>query len=198
MAADRKRRLVVWFEKYPQNPPVRLALLAGLPLPVFALLETTGRSSGKRRRTPVIDGLVGDQFRIVAVHGRHAHYVRYLERDPHVRVKRRGRWHSGWLTSSTTRIRSPEPDGWPTPSGRCTERTRPSRACSAPTCSPSASTLSQATKRVTNESRSRTPRAARSAPADRPRGPSAAGGTGVDHTSRAWPVLVWSRWRRRH
>jgi deazaflavin-dependent oxidoreductase (nitroreductase family) len=86
---------VVWFEKYPQNPPVRLALLAGLPLPVFALLETTGRSSGKRRRTPVIDGLVGDQFRIVAVHGRHAHYVRYLERDPHVRVKRRGRWHSG-------------------------------------------------------------------------------------------------------
>jgi hypothetical protein len=47
MAADRKRGLVVWFEKYLQNPPVRLALLAGLPLPPFALLETTGRSSGK-------------------------------------------------------------------------------------------------------------------------------------------------------
>ena len=95
MAADRKRRLVVWFEKYLQNPPVRLALLAGLPLPPFALLETTGRSSGKPRRTPVIDGLVGDQFWIVAEHGRHAHYVRNLERDPHVRVKRRRRWHSG-------------------------------------------------------------------------------------------------------
>jgi hypothetical protein len=74
MAADRKRRLVVWFEKHLQNPPVRLALLAGLPLP-FALLETTGRTSGKRRRTPVIDGLVGDQLWIVAEHGRHAHYV---------------------------------------------------------------------------------------------------------------------------
>jgi deazaflavin-dependent oxidoreductase (nitroreductase family) len=95
MAADRKRRLVVWFEKYLENPPVRLALLAGLPLPPLALLETTGRRSGKRRRTPVIDGLVGDQFWIVAEHGRHAHYVRNLERDPHVRVKRRRRWRSG-------------------------------------------------------------------------------------------------------
>ena len=51
MAADRKRRLVVWFEKYPQDPPVRLALLAGLPLPPLALLETTGRTSGNPRRT---------------------------------------------------------------------------------------------------------------------------------------------------
>jgi deazaflavin-dependent oxidoreductase (nitroreductase family) len=96
MAADRKRRLVVWFEQHLQNPPVRLALLTGLPLPPFALLETTGRTSGKPRRTPLIDGLVGDQFWIVAEHGRHAHYVRNLQRDPHVRVKRRRRrWHSG-------------------------------------------------------------------------------------------------------
>ena len=80
MAADRKRRLVVWFEKHLQNPPVRLALL-----------ETTGRRSGKPRHTPVIDGLVGDQFWIVAEHGRHAHYVRNLQRDPHVRVQRRRR-----------------------------------------------------------------------------------------------------------
>jgi hypothetical protein len=56
MAADRKRRLVMWFEKHLQNPPVRLALLAGLPLPPLALLETTGRRSGKPRRTPLIDG----------------------------------------------------------------------------------------------------------------------------------------------
>jgi hypothetical protein len=45
MAADRKRRLVVWFEKHLQNPPVRLALLGGLPLPLFALLETTGAAA---------------------------------------------------------------------------------------------------------------------------------------------------------
>jgi hypothetical protein len=31
MAADRKRRLVVWFEQHLQNPPVKLALLAGMP-----------------------------------------------------------------------------------------------------------------------------------------------------------------------
>ena len=42
MAADRKRRLVVWFEKHLQNPPVRLALLAGLPLPPLALLARAG------------------------------------------------------------------------------------------------------------------------------------------------------------
>jgi deazaflavin-dependent oxidoreductase (nitroreductase family) len=140
MAADRKRRLVVWFEKHLQNPPVRLALLAGLPLPPLALLETTGRTSGKPRRTPLIDGLVGDQFWVVAEHGRHAHYVRNLERDPHVRVKRRRRWHSG-LARVLDHDPLAEPAGWPTPSGRCTKRTRPWRVCSAPTCSPSASTL---------------------------------------------------------
>jgi hypothetical protein len=42
MAADRKRRLVVWFEQHLQNPPVRLALLAGLPLPPLALLAQAG------------------------------------------------------------------------------------------------------------------------------------------------------------
>jgi len=42
MAADRKHRLVVWFEKHLQNPPVRLALLAGLPLPPLALLARAG------------------------------------------------------------------------------------------------------------------------------------------------------------
>jgi deazaflavin-dependent oxidoreductase (nitroreductase family) len=141
MAADRKRRLVVWFEKHLQNPPVRLALLAGLPLPPLALLETTGRRSGKPRRTPLIDGLVGDQFWIVAEHGRHAHYVRNLEGDPHVRAKRAAAGTAGWRTSLTTTTRSPEPAGWSTPSGRCTEPTRPWRVCWAPTCSPSASTL---------------------------------------------------------
>lgn len=44
------------FEKYMQNPPVKEALRAGLPLPMFALLETTGRTSGKRRHTPVKTG----------------------------------------------------------------------------------------------------------------------------------------------
>jgi hypothetical protein len=66
MSGDRKRRLVVAFEKYVQNPPVRAALRAGLPLPMFALLETTGRTSGRRRQTPVINGRRGGRFWIVA------------------------------------------------------------------------------------------------------------------------------------
>jgi len=89
MATARKRRLVVWFETYPQNPPVTLALLAGLPLPPLALLETTGHRSG-----------------------------------------------------------------WPTPSGRCTERTRPWRVCSAPTWSPSASTLTMSQANRAGDQRS--------------------------------------------
>jgi deazaflavin-dependent oxidoreductase (nitroreductase family) len=95
MSGDGKRRLVVAFEKYVQNPPVKAALRAGLPLPMFALLETTGRTSGKRRHTPVINGLHGDRFWIVAEHGRRAQYVRNLEADPHVRVKSGGRWRAG-------------------------------------------------------------------------------------------------------
>jgi deazaflavin-dependent oxidoreductase (nitroreductase family) len=95
MSSDRKRRLVLAFEKYVQNPPVKAALRAGLPLPMFALLETTGRISGKRRHTPVINGRHRGRFWIVAEHGRRAQYVRNLEADPNVRVKSGGRWYAG-------------------------------------------------------------------------------------------------------
>lgn len=95
MSGDRKRRLIVAFERYLQNPPVKAALRAGFPLPMFALLETTGRASGKRRQTPVINGLHGDRFWIVAEHGRQAQYVRNLEIDLCVRVKSGGRWYAG-------------------------------------------------------------------------------------------------------
>ena len=95
MSGDRKRRLVVAFERYVQNPPVKAALRAGIPLPMFALLETTGRTSGKRRHTPVINGRHRGVFWIVAEHGRRAQYVRNLEADPNVRVKSDGRWYTG-------------------------------------------------------------------------------------------------------
>jgi deazaflavin-dependent oxidoreductase (nitroreductase family) len=95
MSDDRKRRLVVAVEKYLQNPPIKAALRAGLPLPMFALLETTGHTSGRRRHTAVINGLHGDRFWIVAEHGRRAQYVRNLEADPSVRVKTGGRWNEG-------------------------------------------------------------------------------------------------------
>ena len=80
------------------NPLDRLAFALGIPPPGDALLETTGRHSGKPRVTPVCDGTEGDTFWIVAQQGRRADYVRNIEADPRVRVKgsltRRG-WRAG-------------------------------------------------------------------------------------------------------
>ena len=77
------------------NPLMRRAIEAGLVPRGWALLETTGRTSGRPRRVPVGDGLRGNTFWIVAEHGRHADYVRNIERDPRVRVKVGRRWHTG-------------------------------------------------------------------------------------------------------
>jgi deazaflavin-dependent oxidoreductase (nitroreductase family) len=77
------------------NPVMRRALEAGLVPRGVALLETTGRRSGQPRRVPVGDGLRGEHFWIVTEHGRHAQYVRNIERDPRVRVKVGRRWYSG-------------------------------------------------------------------------------------------------------
>ncbi len=79
------------------NPVVRRAIDLGIA-PGYALLETTGRTSGLARRTPVGDGLDGETFWIVAEHGYQAAYVRNLLAEPRVRVKVRGRWWSGTAT----------------------------------------------------------------------------------------------------
>jgi deazaflavin-dependent oxidoreductase (nitroreductase family) len=94
-----KHGIVRTLQKYLLNPPIKLALAIGLPLPGYALLETKGRKSGKPRRTPVGDGRVGNRFWLVAEHGTKAGYVRNIQRDPHVRLKLRVglryRWHEG-------------------------------------------------------------------------------------------------------
>ena len=77
------------------NPVMRRALEAGLVPRGVALLETTGRRSGQPRRVPVGDGLRGEHFWIVTEHGRHAQYVRNIERGPRVRVKVGRRWYTG-------------------------------------------------------------------------------------------------------
>lgn len=69
---------------------MRLRLVRG-----WALLETTGRRTGRQRRTPVGNGLVDGTFWIVAEHGRHAGYVRNIEANPRVRVLVGGEWRSG-------------------------------------------------------------------------------------------------------
>ena len=94
-----KHRIVHTIQKYILNPPIKLALAMGLPLPGYALLETTGRKSGKSRRTPVGDGRIGKQFWLVAEHGMKAGYVLNMEHNPRVRLKLRlglmARWHTG-------------------------------------------------------------------------------------------------------
>jgi deazaflavin-dependent oxidoreductase (nitroreductase family) len=94
-----KHQIVHTLQKYLFNPPIKLALGVGLPLPGYALLETTGRKTGKMRRTPVGDGRIGNQFWLVAEHGMKAAYVRNMEHNPRVRLKLRNglkyQWHTG-------------------------------------------------------------------------------------------------------
>jgi deazaflavin-dependent oxidoreductase (nitroreductase family) len=90
-----KRRVSTFLSAKLLNPLVNAAARAGLPTPSVVILETTGRRSGEPRRVPVGNGLRGPHFWIVAEHGRHADYVRNIERDPRVRVKARGRWYAG-------------------------------------------------------------------------------------------------------
>lgn len=68
--------------------------MAGL-VPGYGVVETTGRRTGRRRRTPVGGRREGDTFWFVAGIGRSTRYVRNIEANPRVRVKLRGRWHPG-------------------------------------------------------------------------------------------------------
>ena len=87
-----KRRVVNALAKHVANPLMRQ--LAGR-VPGWALLETTGRRSGRPHRVPVGDGLRDDTFWIVAEHGRSADWVRNIEADPRVRIRVRGAWRTG-------------------------------------------------------------------------------------------------------
>ena len=80
------------------NPVVRLAWNLGIPIPGDALLETTGRRTGRPRRTPVCDGLDGETFWLVAQRGHAADWVQNIEANPRVRVKvsgLRSHWRAG-------------------------------------------------------------------------------------------------------
>jgi len=94
-----KHRIVHALQKYFLNPPIKVLLALGVAPPGYALLETIGRKSGKPRRTPVGNGRVGNEFWIVAEHGKNAGYVRNIESNPRVRLKLRDglrmRWYNG-------------------------------------------------------------------------------------------------------
>jgi deazaflavin-dependent oxidoreductase (nitroreductase family) len=77
------------------NPVVRPLIERGLWPRTHALLETTGRVSGRPRRVPIGNGLRGDAFWIVTEHGWASDYVKNIERDPRVRVRVGRRWYAG-------------------------------------------------------------------------------------------------------
>lgn len=92
-----KARVIRLLQRWIVNPPIRLLLHLGLMPLGYALLETTGRSSGKLRRTPVGKAREGDVFWIIAEHGMRAGYVRNILRDNRVRVRMRVGWRFRWV-----------------------------------------------------------------------------------------------------
>lgn len=74
---------------------VRRLVEAGFGGSTFAVVETTGRRSGRTRRTPVCNGIDGDTFWLMASVGRSADFVRNLTADPTVRVRSGRRWRTG-------------------------------------------------------------------------------------------------------
>ncbi len=77
------------------NPLVRALLERGLFPRTHALLETRGRKSGLPRRTPVGNGLRGDEFWIVTEHGYGSAYVKNIQANPRVRAKVGRTWYEG-------------------------------------------------------------------------------------------------------
>ncbi len=92
--ADRRRkraRLVRFWRVV--NPTARP--LAGVA-PWWVLIETTGRRSGRPRRTPLARGPVDEgALWLIAVHGRRSEWVKNAEQTPAVRVRFGVRWHEG-------------------------------------------------------------------------------------------------------
>lgn len=90
-----RRRIHIAFWRL-VNLPTRP--LAGI-LPWWVLLETTGRRSRHPHRVPLATGpYEPDGMWLVAVHGRHAAWVRNLEAQPAVRMRVGGRWRAGSAT----------------------------------------------------------------------------------------------------
>lgn len=83
-----KHRAVTTLQRWVANPLSRR-------MPRQVLLETTGRTSGEPRRTPVGGTRVGQEFWLVSEYGDKSHYVRNIMADPRVRVRIKGTWHTG-------------------------------------------------------------------------------------------------------
>ncbi|TLS46222.1 nitroreductase family deazaflavin-dependent oxidoreductase [Streptomyces montanus] len=85
---DLKYRAVTTLQRHIVNPITR-------HVPLHTLLETTGRTSGLPRRTPVGGRRVGDSFWLVSEYGEKSQYIRNIRANPRVRVRIGRRWHTG-------------------------------------------------------------------------------------------------------
>jgi deazaflavin-dependent oxidoreductase (nitroreductase family) len=88
MADHLRDRFTAFFQKKVANPVMRRN-------PLQTLLETTGRKSGQPRRTPLGGSRTGNEFWFVSEFGDQSQYVKNIQANPRVRVRLRGRWHSG-------------------------------------------------------------------------------------------------------
>ncbi|GAA2772643.1 nitroreductase/quinone reductase family protein [Mycolicibacterium pallens] len=88
MTSTPRQRVVNFVQRRFANPMMRL-------VPIQTLLETTGRKSGQPRTTPIGGRLDGRTFWLVSEFGDRSQYVRNIAANPRVRVRIRGRWHSG-------------------------------------------------------------------------------------------------------
>jgi deazaflavin-dependent oxidoreductase (nitroreductase family) len=68
------------------NPAMIALITHGLGLPTYAVVETTGRKSGRKRLVPVASGLDGDTFWMISGRGEKASYVHNIRANPRVRV----------------------------------------------------------------------------------------------------------------
>ena len=105
-----KDRVVYPLQKRVLNPVVMLAWQLGLPPPGDALLETTGRRTGRPRHTPVCDGRDGETFWLVAQRGRDADWVKNIRANPRVRVRFRTGSGVGWRAGTAHILDDDDPD----------------------------------------------------------------------------------------
>jgi deazaflavin-dependent oxidoreductase (nitroreductase family) len=71
------------------NPLMVAMITRGLGPSTYAVVETTGRRTGRKRLVPVANGLDGDTFWLISGLGDRASYVRNIETNPRVRVRAR-------------------------------------------------------------------------------------------------------------
>ena len=85
------------------NPAMIALITHGLGPPTYAVVETTGRKTGRKRLVPVASGLDGNTFWMISGLGEKASYVHNIRANPRVRViARPARLRDGLRTRSRT------------------------------------------------------------------------------------------------